>query len=408
MKLFIIFSRKSIVFTVLIAILGLFQGCGTVYNAQKSVSEANRSARRLIKKPDDKRILDFSAKYALARADMQRILNEAQYNPMVYGEIADNAIEWMNLSSLLKTLESIRIQGVQHVLVVEATDYTSIVADARQRASDAYYDEGVKIIQLSSDFQRRKGALSYFDKSMRYTPNHVDDIAYYKSQIYLEEADRLLLSGSPSLERLSLARGYYNEALRFSANDPAQQQIIWNKLESLNDTYVVMLIDRADHLARMGDPESVHQAIADYSLAIEMGSREAATKKQDLLMRVGIVVVISGERVSVRFLDDLQRQLPNYVQVKMHSPLLGSRYDGDILIIPHRDWGKRDREGNFELSFEIVDLRRAGLVPHKLADFPYKAKSKESFEKVLERNQIRIAELIRSLGLNRPNTNWRF
>jgi len=120
------------------------------------------------------------------------------------------------------------------------------------------------------------------------------------------------------------------------------------------------------------------------------------------------VVIISGERVSARFLDNLQHRLPNYVQVKMHSPLLGTRYDGDILIIPHRDWGRRDQEGNIDLSFEIVDLRRAGLVPYKLADFPHKARRKESLETVLGWNQDKIVELIRNLGLNGPYTNRRF
>jgi len=405
MRLLTIVTLKRVILVALIAVIGLFHSCGTVYQGQRTVSNATISARKLIKKPSDKRIMDFNAKYSLAQAEMRRLLNEAQYNPLVYGTIADNATEWMNLSALLRQLEVVPVRGVQHTLIVEATDYTSIVADSRNRACDAYYDEGVKIIQLSSNFQQRQRALTYFSKSMSYSSRYSEDIAYYVSLVYIEEADRLLLL--PSIQNLSLARNYYNKAL-LSVGNPDQQQMIRNKIENIEVVQIRMLIDDADRLAMSTDPRAIEQAIGNYIRAAEMGSHEAAEKRQMLLNQVGIVVVISGERVSARLLDNIQRQLPNYVQVKMHSPLLGSRYDGDILIIPHRDWGRRDREGNFELSFEIIDLRRAGLLPYKLADFPHKAKIKESFEKVLERNQIRIVELIRNLGLNRPNTNRRF
>jgi len=402
MKTLAIFKKSDIILVILVATLALFQSCGTTYNARKTVIDATKSARRLIEAPSDKRILDFNEKYALAKADMQRLLNEAQYNPLAYGVIADNGVEWVTLGNLLRSLEANRIQGAQHVLVVEATDYTSIVADSRQKACDAYFDEGVKIIQISSDFQRRKSALSYFDKSMKYSSKYADDIGYYGSQIYIEEADRLLHSGHPSSQRLQTARGYYNEALRFSVNDADLQQIIRDKIATVDVVYVNTLIEEADRQARIGSPQSIDQAIANYNRAADMGSQEAAIKKQDLLRRVGIVVVISGERVSSRFLANFQSRLPNYVEVRMHSPLLGSRYEGDILIITDRNWGRRDTNGDINLSFEIIDLRRGGIAPHRLADFTYKAKRKEQFETVLDRNRNKIIEIIRNLGLNGP------
>ena len=406
MRLFAILTRRYIVFTMFIAAIGLFQSCGPAYHARKSVSDASKSAHRLLKKPDDKRILDFNAKYTLAQAEMQRMLNEAQNNPLVYGTIADNALEWMNLSNLLKSLEATQVRGDRHVLVVEAIDYTSIVADARQRASDAYFYEGVKIIQLSSDFQQRKRALAHFGRSMKYSQRHADDIDYYESLIYIEEADRLMRSAAPSLERLSLAREYYDRAMLLSAGNHAQQQMIQNKIETIDGIYINVLINTADRLAMTGDRLSVERAIDDYYRAVDMGSREADIKLQDLLRRVGIVVVIGGERISPRFLDHFQRRLPNYVRVDTHySPFGNQRYEGDILIIPHRDWGKRDQAGNIDLSFEIIDLRRPNY--YKLMDFPYKAKRKESFETILEWNQDKVVDLIRKLGLNTPYLNRR-
>jgi|GEM_PF-2821813 hypothetical protein len=408
MKILTIIRKRDIVLTILIATLSLFQSCGTTYNVRRTVTDATKSARKLIDSPSDKRILDFNEKYALAKADMQRLLNEAQYNPLAYGVIADNGVEWITLGNLLRSLEANRIQGAQHVLVVEATDYTSIVADSRQKACDAYFDEGVKIIQISSDFQRRKSALTYFDKSLKYSTKYADDIAYYGCLVYVEEADRILHSGHPSSQRLQTARGYYNEALRLSVNDPEQQQIIRDKIATVDVVYVNTLIEEADRQVRVGSPQSIDLAIANYNRAAEMGSREAAIKKQDLLRRVGIVVVISGERVSSRFLANLQSRLPNYVEVRMHSPLLGSRYEGDILIVTDRNWGRRDMNGDINLSFEIVDLRRGGITPHKLADFTYKAKRKEQFETVLDRNRNKIIEIIRNLGLNGPYSNRGF
>ena len=135
------------------------------------------------------------------------------------------------------------------------------------------------------------------------------------------------MSKSSSSSDLERALSYYEKS--------GADADVLNKEERTAESLIKSLITDGDRNVRADTSSSRERALEQYAKAADVGSEEAAIRHEVLLQKLHTVVVINLPVIDDYLVDNLQRDLPSYVQVIVNNderiPL--NRLRADIAIV---------------------------------------------------------------------------
>ncbi|MGQ1911032.1 hypothetical protein ACT3CE_14745 [Marinifilum sp. RC60d5] len=213
-------------------------------NAQYSVRDAIKYASRLKKKVKKGNFKKFNKSYAEALQAIEKIESKATSTEFGYDGVASNINSWIKLNNILAKFPNGKIVYKDESIDLKVKDYGPLKVEAKTKAAQAHFDAGIKIVNESDNFIKRKKAFTHFSKVEKYALNYketyAEKVKEEKGKVYYEEAMRLLSEGKTFEEKKKavslftstkkvtdsykdidekVAGLYYDEAIRLSASD---------------------------------------------------------------------------------------------------------------------------------------------------------------------------------------------
>ena len=140
-------------FLILVSLFALLTGCASMYiHGSTPVQRAISAADLLIAgNVSDDYIRVYNTEVSQAERSIMDMIGKAERNDIYYADIADNISDWMLLYSRVSTLQRKYpegLQGKREFAVFEAKDYSSLKDTAYTRATEALYNEALRIVKM--------------------------------------------------------------------------------------------------------------------------------------------------------------------------------------------------------------------------------------------------------------------
>ncbi len=258
---------------VLIAMTFLFLFGSQLVFGQESVSETTKFAERCQEKIKKRRFKKLKENYPQALKDIEKIKTKAESDKFGYDNIAKKAPGWIKMMNVLAKFPNNQCTYKEEVISFEITDYKPLLAEAKTKANEAHYQEGVKIMdENKGSFQKRKKACDHFMTAMDFSDEHKEDMLERGAQIHYDEGLRILTE-KKNFSGKKYCEEHFNKALK------------WKKpYKDIDQLMAKLYFDEAERLAATDKPENWKAALPLYGSANKWvaGYKDCTAKFQAL------------------------------------------------------------------------------------------------------------------------------
>lgn len=239
--------------------LALLFAIANTTQAQVSVSESNKYAKKLLKKVKGGNFKKFQKNYDQALKDIAKIEADATASEFGYDAVADNIGAWISLNKTLAKFSGGKISFKEETITLQVKDYTALKTEAETKAAKAHFDAGVKIIEGTKDYATRTKAFEHFSKTYKYAPDYhevyKDKIHEIKANVHYEEGVRILTSGKDFNEKVK-AVAIFKEATK-----------ITKPYKDINDLCAKLYYDEGVRLATSNEIDDLKDALGHFKNA---------------------------------------------------------------------------------------------------------------------------------------------
>ncbi len=207
------FMFKKVLSTVLIVVL---VGFAQTLLSQTSVKEAIELAEKLSKKVKKNNLEDFQVVYPKAITEIEKTIADASTSEFGYDAVVENAGDWIALNNILSTVPDKKFVFKDESFEFSVTDYKPLLAEAKLKASDAYFNAGVNQLDKSGTYDEKCTAIKTLILANDYSDNHKDEILNLRAKVYYDEA--IVLSSSNDLTDLKKSVNLFYESNKMVDN----------------------------------------------------------------------------------------------------------------------------------------------------------------------------------------------
>lgn len=200
-------------FVIFLSLFTLLTGCASMYiRGATPVQRAVSAADLLIAgNVSDDYIRVYKAEVAQAERSIMDMISKAERNDIYYADIADNISDWMLLHDRITTLEKMYpegLRGKKDIVIFEARDYSSLKDKAYTRATEALYNEALRITQVSNnDPKNISKALENLKRAKKYSSHLDNEINALGAETAYNAAESFTYTNKP--DNLLKASEYY-------------------------------------------------------------------------------------------------------------------------------------------------------------------------------------------------------
>ena len=211
--------------------------------AQESVDDTEKFARRCLKKVRNRRFRKLKEAYPQAMKDIKAIIANAKKEKFGYDEVAKKAPDWIEMMNKLKQFPNHKVERKGEVIKFEIVDYQPVLDTAKIKANEAHYKEGIKIMEEHDRYYQRKKAFYHFQEALDFSDNNKEDIYHRAATIHYDEGMRI-----------------YNKSDKFSykikAEESFKKALAWvNPFKDINEKMAKLYYDEAANRASQIKPK---------------------------------------------------------------------------------------------------------------------------------------------------------
>lgn len=242
--------------TFLFVMTCIFLFTGHIVQGQESVTETIKFAERCQKSVKKRRFTMLKENYTKALKDIEKIKEKAENDQFGYDDVVKKAPKWIKMMNALAKFPDNKCEFKGDVAVFEITDYQPLLKEAKTKANEAHYQEGVKIMEGNKDnFQKRKKACDQFTSAMEFSDNHKEDMLERGAQIHYDKGLSILI------EKKGFSGKKYSEEHFANA-------LKWKKpYKDIDQLMAKLYFDEAERLAATDEPKNWKKALPLYGSA---------------------------------------------------------------------------------------------------------------------------------------------
>lgn len=198
---------------ILLSLFVLMTGCASMYiHGSTPVQRAVSAAELLIDgNVSDDYIRVYKTEVSQAERSIMDTISKAERNDIYYADIADNISDWLLLYNRVYTLQRMYpegLRGKKEFVVFEARDYSSLKDTAYTRATEALYNDALRIVQMSGNNSKNiSKALAHLKRAKKYSRHLDNEINSLGADIAYNAAETLAYTNKP--DNLLQASEYY-------------------------------------------------------------------------------------------------------------------------------------------------------------------------------------------------------
>ncbi len=244
--------------TILLALTLVFLFSNQIAWGQESVSETTKFAKKCHNKVKKRRFNKLKENYPKAIKKIEEIKSKADKEQFGYDAVANFAPQWIKMMDALVKFPNNQCSYKEEVITFEITDYKPLLAEAKTKANEAHYQEGIKIMnENKGNFNKQKSAFDHFKLARKYSDTHKEEMKEHCALIYYDEGKRILLEGK-SYEDKKKCEEFFKKAHG------------WKKpYKDIVDLMAKLYFDEAENLAASDKPEEWKNALKLYNKANE-------------------------------------------------------------------------------------------------------------------------------------------
>lgn len=218
-------------------------GAADNVTAQESVDDAEKFAKRCLRKVRNRRFRKLKEAYPQAMKNIKAIIANAQKEKFGYDEVAKKAPDWIEMINRLKQFPNHQVENKGEVIKFEIVDYQPVLDTAKMKANEAHYQEGIRIMEEHDKFYKRRKAFYHFQEALDFSDNNKEDIYRRAATIHYDEGMRI-----------------YNKADSFNgkleAEESFQKALAWvTPFKDINEKMAKLYYDEAANRASQIKPK---------------------------------------------------------------------------------------------------------------------------------------------------------
>ena len=343
-------------FLILVSLFALLTGCASMYvRGSTPVQRAVSAADLLIAgNVSDAYIKVYKTESAKAERSIMDMISKAERDDIYYADIADNISDWMLLYSRVTTLQRMYpegLRGKKEIAVFEARDYSELKDISYTKATEALYNEALRIVQMpGNDPKNISKALANLKRAKKYSRHMDDEINLLGADTAYNAAEALAYTNKP--DNLLQASEYYMLANSWIAGHKGALE----KSRLAKEKAAYLYIEEGSYNLRLNNYTAFRHAKAYFQKAEKIipgiASKELAEVDQRLILRLTIVLpgdnyndvdrirrAINSEFASsnsgpeiikVNFIKGGTNSIFNFIDIR----------DADLVLMPYENYGK--------------------------------------------------------------------
>ncbi len=346
--------KKAVLF--LFTVL-LFFGNTDVCIGQSSVDDAQKFAERCLNKVRNRRFRKLQESYPQALKDIERIKANATKDKFGWDDVAKNAPDWIEMMETFAKFPNHQVENKGEVIKFEITDYKPLLAEAKTKANEAHYQEGVKIMEENERYDQRRKAFYHFQEAMDFSDNHKEDIYQRAATIHYDEGVRIYNSSDNFITQVKaeepfkkaqawinpfkdinelMAKLYFKEAKSKSDEMPSKEEVTNIVFEDIN-----LLDDYEDKYKEVIEAyKKTNEWIADYegvATKIKELNTEAADAFYTAAKKHEEIHEFRNQALAVQFYEAADKWIPNYNNANSLAEAAKKRMEFNVLFYerPH-------------------------------------------------------------------------
>lgn len=341
---------------ILLSLFVLMTGCASMYiHGSTPVQRAVSAAELLIDgNVSDDYIRVYKTEVSQAERSIMDMISKAERNDIYYADIADNISDWLLLYNLVYTLQRMYpegLRGKKEFVVFEARDYTGLKDTAYTRATEALYNEALRIVQMSGNNSKNiSKALAHLKRAKKYSRHLDNEINSLGADIAYNAAETLAYTNKP--DNLLQASEYYMLAHSWV---PGYRGAL-EKGRLAKEKAAYMYIQEGQYNMRVKDYTAFRNAKISFQKAEKIipgiASKEIAEIKKLLTIRLAIIMPVDSYNEEERIRRTISSELrssnygPDNIEINFIRGAMSSIFnlidirDADLVLMPSDDYGK--------------------------------------------------------------------
>lgn len=341
---------------VIIVLLALSSSCVSMYiHGSTPVQRAASAADLLIDgNISDAYIRAYKAELGKAERSIDAMINKAEKNDIYYADIADNISDWILMYNRITTLQRMYPSGLvgkKQFVIFEVKDYGGLKDKAYVKATDALYNEALRMAKNPDNISRNlNSALNYLKRAKKYSRHLDNEINSLGAEMSYNAAESLAYTNRP--DKLLQASEYYMLADSWISNYRESVQ----KAKITREKAAYLYIQEGNYNLRSQDYASFRRARIVYQKAEKiipgLAVREIAEVNRRLTISLTIVVPTKNYSEEDRIRRELNQALtssksgPEAVDINFIRAWLTPVFNfvdagnSDLLFIPADNYGK--------------------------------------------------------------------
>lgn len=342
-------------FLILVSLLALLTGCASMYvRGSTPVQRAVSAADLLIAgNVSDAYIKVYKTESARAERSIMDMISKAERDDIYYADIADNISDWMLLYSRVTSLQRMYpegLRGKKEIAVFEAKDYSNLKDISYTRATEALYNEALRIVQISgNDPKNISKALENLKRAKKYSRHLDNEINSLGAETAYNAAEALSYTNKP--DNLLQASEYYMLANSWISG--YKNSLEKSRLAKEKAAY--LYIEEGNYNLRLNNYTAFRHAKTFFKKAEKIipgiASKELAEVERRLILRLTIVLPSDNyndvdkirrainsefassnsgpEVIKVNFIKGGANSIFNIIDIR----------DADLVLIPYNNYG---------------------------------------------------------------------
>ena len=343
-------------FLILVSLFALLTGCASMYiHGSTPVQRAASAADLLIGgNVSDDYIRVYNTEVSKAERSIMDMISKAERNDIYYADIADNISDWMLLYSRISTLQRMYpegLRGKREFAVFETRDYSNLKDTAYTRATEALYNEALRIVQISgNDPKNISKALANLKRAKKYSRHLDNEIDSLGAETAYNAAEALAYTNKP--DNLLQASEYYMLANSWISGYRGSLE----KSRLAKEKAAYFYIEEGTYNLKLKDYTAFRHAKASFKKAEKIipgiASREIAEVNRKLTVRLAIVKPDNNYTDEDRIRRAITSELvssnsgPEIIEITFIRGGINSIFnlidirDADLALIPSDNYGK--------------------------------------------------------------------
>lgn len=303
-------------------------------HAQESVTEAQASAEKMLKKVNNSRFKDFKKSYAQALLDMEQIEKDAPNSEFGYDALADALPGWIKLNKTLQKFPEGSVSTKKESITFTIKDYLPLLDEASAKAAEANFKAGVKIKDNNTTFEERQKSFNHFEKAQKYSKEYSEKVKEYKAEIYYDEAVKLSKSATNFEEKLKAGNMFKN-----ANNDitPFKNSV---------DLAAKMFYDEAVKLSKSNDLKDLTQAYKSLAKTNEWVKNyngydklklDIANKGAEIVYQTALTKekerTFEAQAEAAKLFESTESWVKNYKDAAKRAEMAKERSEVNVLVV---------------------------------------------------------------------------